>query len=57
MKKNVTDNKTFWKTVKPFLSHKITTKEKITLTEENEIFSNDEDTAHVLNTFFFKHYS
>ena len=50
--KNVTDNKAFWKTVKPFLSDKITSKEKITLTEENEIVSNDENTAHVLNTFF-----
>ena len=27
--KNVTDNKTFWKTVKPFLSDKIMSKEKI----------------------------
>ena len=47
--KNVTDNKAFWKTVKPFLSDKIISKEKIT---ENEIVSNDEDTAQVLNTFF-----
>ena len=36
--KNVTDNKAFWKTVKPFLSDKITSKEKITLIEENESF-------------------
>ena len=50
--KNVTDNKAFWKTVKPFLSDKITSKEKITLIEENEIVSNDENTAQVLNTFF-----
>ena len=44
--KNVTDNKAFWKTVKPFLS------DKIILIEENEIVSNDENTAKVLNTFF-----
>ena len=50
--KNVTDNKAFWKTVKPFLSDKITSKEKITSIEENEIVSNDENTAQVLNTFF-----
>ena len=50
--KNVTDNKAFWKTVKPFFSDKITSKEKITLIEENEIVSNDENTAQVLNTFF-----
>ena len=35
-----------------FLSDKITSKEKITLTEENEIVSNNENTAQILNTFF-----
>ena len=50
--KNVTDSKAFWKTVNPFLSDKITSKEKITLIEKNEIVSNDENTAQVLNTFF-----
>ena len=50
--KNVTDNKAFWKTVKPFLSGKTVSKEKITLIEENEIVSDDEDTAQVINTFF-----
>ena len=49
--KNVTDKKEFWKTVE-ILSDKITSKEKITLIEENEIVSNDESTAQVLNTFF-----
>ena len=29
--KNITDNKTFWKTVKPFLSDKLTSTQKITL--------------------------
>ena len=43
--KNVTDNKAFWKTAKPFLSYKITSKEKIILIEENEIVSNDENIA------------
>ena len=50
--KNVTDNKAFLKTVKPFLSDKITSKGKIALIEENEIVSNDENTVQVLNTFF-----
>ena len=49
--KNVTHNKAFWKTVKPFLSDKMS-REKITLIEENEIVSNDEGTAQILNTFF-----
>ena len=51
-KENVTDNKAFIKTVKPFLSDKITSKEKTALIKENESISNDENTAQVLNTFF-----
>ena len=50
--KNVTDNKAFWKTVKAFLSNKTTSEEKITFIEENEIVSNEENTAQVLNTLF-----
>ena len=38
--------------MKPFLSDKITSKEKIILIEDDETVSNDEDTAQVLNTFF-----
>ena len=36
---NVTDNKGFWKTVKPFLSDKVTTFPKISLAEKGEIIS------------------
>ena len=50
--KDVTDNKMFWKTVKPFFSDKVTSSEKITLIEEDEIIGNDSDTARVLNTLF-----
>ena len=50
--KNVADKKAFWKTVKPFLSDKIMSKEKTTLIEENQIISSDGNTAQVLNTFF-----
>ena len=42
----------FWKIVKPFFSDKVTSSEKITLIEEDEIIENDSDTARVLNTFF-----
>ena len=52
--KNVTDNNAFWKTVKPFLSDKITSKEKITLIKENEIVSNDENKVQVFDIFFSK---
>ena len=50
--KNVTDNKTFWKAVKPFLSHKIASGEKVTLIEEDGIVESDINTAQILNTFF-----
>ena len=42
----------FWKIFKRFFSDKVTSSEKITLTEENEIIGNNIGTAHVLNTFF-----
>ena len=51
-KKKITDNKTFWKTVKPFLSDKTPSDEKITLIEKNKIIKTDSKTANVLNTFF-----
>ena len=48
----VTDNKTFRKTNKPFLSDKIVLKEKLTLIVKGEIFESDFDTVQTLNTFF-----
>ena len=50
--KDVTDNKAFWKKVKPFLSDRIMYKGKITLIKEDEIVSNDEEKTQVFNTFF-----
>ena len=50
--KKITDNKTFWKTVKPFLSDKTPSDEKITLIEKDKINKTDTKTANVLNTFF-----
>ena len=50
--KKVTDNKTFWKTIKPFLSDKILSREKVTLIEEDEIIEGDLNTTQILNTFF-----
>ena len=43
MEKTINYNKKFWKTVKPFLYEKITSHEKITLIENEEIFSNIEN--------------
>ena len=50
--KLITDNKTFWKTVKPLFSDKHFSNKKITLLEGNEIISKDCEVAETLNTFF-----
>ena len=42
---NITENKLFWKTVKPFLTDKGTNINNITLIEKDEIISNDVDVA------------
>ena len=52
MKKDVSNNKTFWKTVKPFLSDKIVSKEQILLVENDEIIFEDNKIAEYLNSFF-----
>ena len=49
--KKICDNKKFWSVVKPLLSNKVVSNEKITLIENN-IIENDEKTAAVLNNFF-----
>ena len=36
---DITDNKTFWKTVKPYFTDKIKTKSKITLIEKKKLSS------------------
>ena len=50
--KSVVDNKLFWKTIKPFLSEKMSGMDKIHLIENNERIKNDLKTAEVLNNFF-----
>ena len=52
--KNITDNKRFWKTVKPVLSENIHLPERINLTEEENslLLTNCEEVAKQLNNFF-----
>ena len=50
--KNVCENKTFWRVVKPLLSNKIISNEKITIVEGDKIRRSDKETAKVLNEFF-----
>ena len=45
-------NKTFWKTVQPFISDKTPSDEKITLIERDKIIKTNSKSANVLNTFF-----
>ena len=45
---NVCNNEKFWKVVKPLLSNKIMSSEKITLVEGTKISKNDKETAKVL---------
>ena len=51
--KNVCDNKKFWTVVKPVLSNKIISNEKITIDEGDKMIKSDKETAKVLNEFFF----
>ena len=50
--KEITDNKKFWKTVKPFLSDKSKTSDKIHFNENGELLNSESETAEVLNNFF-----
>ena len=45
--KNVCDNKKFWRVVKPLLSNKIISNEKITIVEGDKIIRSDNETAKV----------
>ena len=50
--KNVTDNKKFWKTVKPYLPDKSVKCDKINLSENGELLKSESETAEVFNNFF-----
>ena len=49
---NFTDNKKFWNTVKPFFSKSSGGSRKITLVENDEVISDDQDIANTFNKFF-----
>ena len=50
--KFVSDNKLFWKTVKPLLSDNVAGKDEIHLIENNELVKTDLEIAEVLNKYF-----
>ena len=51
--KHIVDNKQFWRTVKPLISDKTKSNEKITLVEDETVTTHDENkNAELLNLFF-----
>ena len=48
----LTENRTFWKTVKPFLAEKSKKVSKITLIEDNQIISQDKQIGKIFNEYF-----
>ena len=49
---NYTDNKKFWNTVKPLFSNYNGGSKTITIVDDDNVISNDEDIANTLNKFF-----
>ena len=49
---NVPDNKTFWKSIKPFFSEKASTHNNIILVKQDLILDKNDNVAEVLNNFF-----
>ena len=50
--KQVSDNKLFWKSVKRFFSDKASNSSKIKSVEENNIISDKEEIANIMNNYF-----
>ena len=49
---SITNNKEFWRTIKPFLSGKVTAQTKISLVEKDKLLSNETKVAETLSNFF-----
>ena len=49
---SVTDNKKFWRTVKPLFTDKVQSSSSITLVENEKIITNDSEVAEIFNEFF-----
>ena len=52
--KTVMDNQTFWKTIKPYMSHKGSNFRRITLLENYSVLTDDKDIAKTMSKFFIK---
>ena len=50
--KSITDNRKFWKTVKPLFPEKVQTSSDITLLENGALISDDFQVAEIMNDYF-----
>ena len=50
--KDILDNKLFWKTIKPLLSDKVMTRDRINVSEKGVCVKTELKTAEVLHKFF-----
>ena len=49
---NLTDNRKFWKAIKPVFAEKIQTASSITLEENGELINDDRKIAELFNNYF-----
>ena len=49
---NVSDNKTFWKTVTPFFTEKVVNHDGVLLVEKNKTISDNDEISQKVNNFF-----
>ena len=49
--KNLSENRKFWKTIKPFFSNKGLNSNKLMLKENNRLITEEKDLATLMNTF------
>ena len=49
---DLTDNRKFWKTVKPVFSNEIQTSSSVTLIEDGEVITDDAKIAEIFNHYF-----
>ena len=50
--KDISDNKRFWKTIKPFFNDKGLNTNKILLKENDDLISDESSVANIFNDFF-----
>ena len=49
---DITDNKTFWRTIKPYFNEKGSGSDKITLSGNESVLTNEKEIANTMNNYF-----